>query len=79
MKLLLENWRQYTKEEELVQNLLKENKALDEGAVRDAIKLIKDKFIAAVGVLGGKENPLADFIIASCSIILSDSSVIRIS
>jgi len=60
----MENWRQYTKEEELVQNLLKENKALDESAIRDAIKLIKDKFVAAVGMLAGKENPLADFIIA---------------
>jgi len=64
MKLLLENWRGYIEEEELVQKLLKENKALEEGRLRDALKYLKDKFIAAVGVLAGEENPLADFITA---------------
>ena len=64
MKLLMENWRKYLTEEELIHKLLKENTALDEGAMRNAIKFIKDKFISAVGVLAGKENPLADFIIA---------------
>jgi hypothetical protein len=60
----MENWRGFIEEEELVQSLLKENIELEEGTMRDAIKFIKDKFIAAVGVLAGEENPLADFIIA---------------
>ena len=64
MKLLLENWRGYIEEEELVQKLLKENINLDEVATRSDMKYIKDKFIVAVGAIAGKENPLADFIIA---------------
>ena len=64
MKLLFENWRGYIAEEDLVQNLLKEDKALDEGNLRDALKNLKDKFISAVAAGPMKENPLADFIIA---------------
>ena len=64
MKLLFENWRDYSEEEVIVQELLKESAALDEGVIRDGIKFMKDKFIAAVGGMIGKENPLADFITA---------------
>jgi hypothetical protein len=65
MKLLFENWRGYIEEEELVQNLLKENRTLDEGTLRDTIKFLKDKFIAAArNLTAGKESPLADFITA---------------
>jgi hypothetical protein len=64
MKLLLENWREYRDEEELLQELLKESTNLDEAGLRGAMKFLKDKFIAVIGDLAGKENPLADFIIA---------------
>jgi len=64
MQLLFENWREFNKEEELLQELLKENVTLDEGTLRDTVKFLKDKFIAAVGALAGEENPLADFIAA---------------
>jgi|TARA_R110002111_G_scaffold247094_1_gene309936 hypothetical protein len=72
MKLLFENWRNYSEEEVIVQELLKESTTLDEGAVRDAIRKLKTIFYRSIAAATGGDNALSDFIKAYADMVESN-------